>query len=349
MPESTARRFLARLPLVARWAIVAAQVATVLVTWPLWQVREWPPMLPAVSSPQVSCGWAMLVSALAVLIVPRWGLTAHAVVVAVAMLMDQTRMQPEIVSHCLLLLGTLPGAGPKLIGRLHLITLWFFSGVHKLFSAGFYDEVAPFLWNGIFPRVSQTTIIAFGLVLAATEIALGLFAAFPRTRRAAAIAGALFHIGVFVSLSPVGLDWNQAVWPWNLALAAASLGLLFDWRGSLWLDVRTVLPAWRIAAVGLLVAPATYYVGGLDAYLSHCLYSGNTPRGFWRHGHVTTDLTMLTIEKLGVPLPPTHRTFWAMFRAAGQPDDQLYVFDPRWFARWRGWHESVYDYPAEER
>ncbi|HWA99081.1 MAG TPA: hypothetical protein VG713_11340 [Pirellulales bacterium] len=334
------------LPIVARCAIVAAQVATVLITWPLWEARAWPPLLPACGVPQCSMGWPMMVSALAVLIVPRGGLAVHASVVLVAMLMDQTRMQPEIVSHCLLLLGTLPAAVPRFVGRLHLISLWLFSGIHKLFSEAFYTDVAPFMWHGIFPEAPTAVITAFGVTVAVTEILLGVLSTFAATRRAAAVVGALFHVGVFLGLS-LGLEWNMAVWPWNLALAVAAIGLLYPWRGSLLGQFQAVTLSWRAVGAALLLAPASYYIGGLDAYLAHCLYSANTPRGLWMHGNEIDDLSMLTIESLDVPMPPTHRTFLAFFRAAGRPGDRLTIIDPRPCARWWSWQERTYDYPAQ--
>jgi hypothetical protein len=49
------------LPARLRPAFVAAQVATVLVTWPVWQARTDPPVLPVVDGlPQIDMGVVVL-------------------------------------------------------------------------------------------------------------------------------------------------------------------------------------------------------------------------------------------------------------------------------------------------
>ncbi len=331
------------LPVLFRWLVVAAQVATILVTWKLWQTRTSPPLLPVVELPQFGFGWLMLVSACAVLVTPRWGLIAHACVVFVAMLLDQTRMQPEIVSHCFLLLGTLPSNAARLIGRMHLISLWLFSGMHKLLSPAFYDDVAPYLWHGVTGDALPGAAQAFGVTLALTEIGLGLLAMFVRTRRIAAVAAIPFHLGVLASL--VHMQWNEAVWPWNVALAGAGMGLLFDWREALLPSFRAVQGVMRAVAALVLVAPASYYFGGLDAYMAHCLYSGNTPRGYLVRPGIRENLTMLTIDELKVPFPPTHRTYRDLFLAIGKPGDRLLIEDPRPCACWWGYDRVDFEYP----
>ncbi len=337
-----------RLPVLLRWLVVASQIATVLITWELWSARVWPPLLPALPLPQFSVGWLMILSALAVLVRPREGLIVHVLVVGVAMLMDQTRMQPEIVSHCFLMLGTLPIAASQLIGRMHLVSLWLFSGLHKLLSPMFFDDIAPFLWQGVFPSASPTWSTAFGLTITSAEVALGLLSLFVRTRRVAAIAAVPFHLGILLSLSPLGLDWNEAVWPWNVALAGAGMGLIYPWREPLLTSFTGIRLPMRVAAAAVLLSPLLFYVGVLDAYMAHCLYSGNTPRGIWEHDGIDDNLTMITINSLRVPLPPTERTYWQFFLAAGHPGDRLVIEDFRSWARWWRYDRQEFDYPIVE-
>jgi hypothetical protein len=332
------------LPVAVRVLVVGAQIATVITTWPLWQARAWPPLLPAVPLPQWDIGWLMIVSALAVLVHPRYGLTAHCVVVGLAMLMDQTRMQPEIVSHCLLMLGTLPATGAKLVGRMHLVSLWLFSGLHKLFSPAFFDNIAPALFGDLFPSAPAGSVLVFASCIVGAELALGCLALSVRTRRFAACAAVPFHLGVLASL--VWIGWNQAVWPWNVALAGAGFGLLFPWRESLTESFARAGVALRAAAACVLLAPLLFYVGALDAYMAHCLYSGNTPVGIWVHDGQEENLSMLTMHSsLHVPLPPTHRTFWQFFLAAGHPGDHLVIEDSRHWAHWWRYARTEYEYP----
>lgn len=55
----------------------------------------------------------------------------------------------------------------------------------------------------------------------------------PRARRrrwAGWLAGGM-HLVIFLSLSPLGRGRNEAVWPWNLALALAAPVLISTWTG----------------------------------------------------------------------------------------------------------------------
>src|SRR5688572_17005835 len=98
-----------------RWLIVACQAASVLLTWPLWQVRRndaLPPNLPALDlalldSLQMPCGELLLATLVIALIWPRMGAYCHAAVLAASILLDQMRIQPEFISLAILLLGTL--------------------------------------------------------------------------------------------------------------------------------------------------------------------------------------------------------------------------------------------------
>ncbi|HEY5312401.1 MAG TPA: hypothetical protein VIK18_07765 [Pirellulales bacterium] len=324
-----------------RLLVVAAQAATVCITWPLWQVREAPPLLPAVNLPQVDTGWLLLGSLAVVLIAPRVGVALHAAVLLGAIALDQTRLQPELISMCFLLLATLPAAGAKLLGRMHLAALWFFSGFHKIISPHYYGVFAGWLWSQVAPGSSATGGVWVAGVVAVVEMLLGVMVLVPRTRRLAGWVALVLHLGVLASL--VYVDWNVAIWPWNIALALAGLALVRPWRESLAADFARVGVLCRVAAVLLLVSPWGYYLGIVDAYLAHCLYSSNLPMARW-HGR---ELVGFTIPTLHVPLPPTYRTYKAYFHAVAKPGDEMVIDDPRWCARFFGYAHQEVRQPAE--
>ncbi|HEX3658162.1 MAG TPA: MauE/DoxX family redox-associated membrane protein [Pirellulales bacterium] len=319
-----------------RLLVVAAQAATVCITWPLWQVRDNPPLLPAMTLPQVDTGWPMLASLGVVLIAPRIGVALHAAVLLTAIVLDQTRLQPEFISMWFLLLATLPAAEAKLLGRMHLAALWFFSGFHKIISPHYYGVFTGWLWSQMLPGASATGGIWMAGVVAVVELLLGVMVLVPRTRRMAGWMALVLHLGVLASL--VYVRWNEAIWPWNIALALSGIALVRPWRESLVADFARVGVLCRVAAVVLLVSPLGYYLGIVDAYLAHCLYSSNLPMARW-HGR---ELVGYTIPSLHVPLPPTYRTYKAYFHATAQPGDEMVIDDPRWCARVFGYaHEDV--------
>ena len=91
-----------------RAIVVLALVTTVAITWPLWNQRDLPPLLPALPLPPLSLGLPLIAASVCALIVPRAGALTVTLTIAYGMVADQTRMQPEFFSLTILLWGTLP-------------------------------------------------------------------------------------------------------------------------------------------------------------------------------------------------------------------------------------------------
>lgn len=315
-------------PAAFRAVLAGCLAATVLLTWPLWQAREFPPPLPAVATlPQLSLGWPLLAACLLLAVVPRAGAAACWLGFAVAMLLDQTRIQPPVVSLLMLSLGTLSWRPGLLAARTSLVSLWLFAGLHKLLSPDYYTRLVPWLLGSDWDTAGGRAVAAG---LAVCEVALGVGCLIPRTRKLVVVGGAVLHLAALALLSPLGLSWNSAVWPWNVALACAGAALILPWRGRGFGDCWTVAPRWaRAWAVGLLVMPLGYPLGLVDAYLAACVYAYNTPRAFLCTVFDRVDLNEFC-ESLNVTLPPEPRLFTPFFDQIGRPATWLEVEDPRW-------------------
>lgn len=316
--------------LVFRWLVAGCQGATLLITWPLWQVHVTPPMLPALPLPHFDLGPVLLLSLALVLVRPVWGVALHTVLLAYALLLDQTRIQPEIVSLDLLLWGTLPAPGAAAVGRAHLIALWSWAGINKLLSPAFLATAGFSAFGALVPKSLAGIRPALGYLIALTELAAGMLAIFPRTRSAAGVLALALHTGTLATMASVSWSWNQAVWPWNVALAVAGLALIAPWRESLRETLVRSRPLMRLLIVGLLVSPAGWFVGVTDAYLAHHLYSADVPQATSRA------LGPGATWAFRVPLPPEHRLFEQYFRLTCKPGDQLAITDTRWWYRVRG-------------
>jgi hypothetical protein len=293
-------------------------------------------MLPALPLAPVDLGAALLASLVPVLLWPRAGLAVHTGLLAYAMAMDQTRLQPYVVSLVLLLWATVPGPGPALVGRAHLVALWTWAGIHKLQSPWFLEQFGPRLGATVVPWAPTWLPRGGAYALAVTELTLGALAVHPRTRRLAAGLACLLHAGILLTLASLPRGRNVAVWPWNLALAFAGLALLLPWRESVVESLRPAGPAARVLAVLLLVFPAGFYVGLVDTYLAHNLYSAQSPR-------VTTSSVSFaaTARAFRVILPPEPRLYVQYFRLRCRPGDTLRIDAPRAGRRWRGQGERV--------
>ena len=315
---------------------MALQAATLAATWPTWGPRETPPLLPLIPLPQLAAGPLLLGALLLVGLRPRLGLPAYATLLAAAMVADQTRMQPHMLSLFYLTCGTMGSSAGVLVARASLVSLWFFAGVHKLTSPSFFASTAPWLAEAVIPGAPRRWSLLLGIGVGAGEMLLAAGCLLPACRRGTAWAIPIFHGLALLLLSPLVLDWNREVWPWNVALACAGPALVAPWRGRLLGEAWAQSAAWgRWAAVALLVLPIGYWFGVVDALLAHCLYSDNLPRAFLCTPDSRRDLR-LVCEELGVQIPPAHRHFEPLFLGVGKAGMWMEVEDPRWIARRRG-------------
>jgi hypothetical protein len=331
-----------------RWLVIACQAATLWITWPLWQHHDAPPMLPALALPSYDVALPLLVSLAIALFAPVLGLSLHTVLLVYAILVDQTRMQPELISLAFLLWGTLPSPTATAFARAHLISLWMFAGINKLVSPTFLHETAPWLLSG-FPIDSGPWLHDhIGYIVAGTELTTGVLALFPATRLLCALVALGMHSGILLDLGPFGLDVNQSVWPWNLALAFAGFALIAPWKEPIGRSLGGC-PRWvRPLIVILAVAPVGFHFGLMDAYLSHNLYSSNIVRATVR---CTGECSRIvdpskTREAFNVPMPPEPRLFEQYFWLTCSAGDELVLSDPRWWSKKQGLGERRIACPA---
>ena len=117
------------------------------------------------------------------LLFPRIGLPIQAMLLLWAIVADQSRIQPHVLSLFYLGCGTVPGSwGGLVIARASLVALWFFSGIHKLSSPDFFAGTVPWLMSSLGLPKDGIPTVACGLGLGAVEVALGAGSLIPATR-----------------------------------------------------------------------------------------------------------------------------------------------------------------------
>ncbi|EKK00326.1 hypothetical protein RBSH_04342 [Rhodopirellula baltica SH28] len=297
---------------------VASQCVTIAITWPLWQVRQMPPHLPTFDLPQISFGWMLIASLVWVVIRPRSGMAVHWAVLIVAAIFDQFRLQPQFFSIALLMTACVWEAGHR-IARWFLVSTWVWAGIHKLLSPDWFGYASHWLVerSGL---DADATYMSFALVVALVELAVGVLAIF--RPRWAAPACAAMHVGIALTISPLLVNWNESVLPWNLSVAVIGSWVL--------LTTKTWYPTFgweRLVCAAGLIAPIGFYGGLLDHGFSGVLYSASIPQGL-----ITTKTSTLPIEgwgELHVPFPKERRTIRIYFEQVAKPGDKLHLADPR--------------------
>ncbi len=354
---------------VFRLICVAAQAGALAICWPLWQHHVNVPMLPVWQSiPDFSMGGVLIGTLVLVIFMPNVGCWLHAAALIFSVLQDQTREQPECFSLAILMLGTLPSAALRSIARWHLLALWFWAGFHKLVSPDYLRETSKLIFQELYGYDSIDAGVAqlLGAIMAAFEVGVAVLAVLPRTRRLATWAVAVMHLSIFIGTTrllrvslnldhPVWPEWREPVFPWNLALIFSGFVFIRPWPHTLRQNLRASSLGTRVALVAVLASPALYYFGWLDAYLSNCLYSSNTPIAFIyrplpdpqnaaQNAPEETSDNRLSIKsgqhllvsavvsiKLHASLPPAHRLLHAWYHQMAGPNDRLEIYDPRWW------------------
>ena len=304
---------------------IVAQLLTTVITWQVWQIRIDPPNIPVFDLPQISFGIFVLLSLAWMVIHPRSGFVIHVLVVAVASIFDQFRLQPQILAIIMLMFAAL-GESNKRICRWFLAALWLWAGTHKLLSPHWFTFSSHWLVRS----ATQNTELAdqyfwhFGLIIGWAEILAGLSALF--FRKLAAIFCVAMHGSIMLLL--IKIQWNYSVLPWNGATIV--VGTWVMWTTFLKPDESAGLllksVEFCLAAV-FLIAPIGFYYGVLDHGYASVLYSDYLPRGV-----ITGHEKLRVIEgwaPINVPFPSERRTHRQFFEAVAKEGEKLHIFDPR--------------------
>ena len=211
-----------------------------------------------------------------------------AVIAIIVALFDQSRWQPWFYQYLAMLIavGLYYHDGihddrhhPALnVCRLIVGSIYFWSGAQKLHT-DFVGRIFPWLiepFAGWLPHSMAPIIHSFGFVAPFIEIGIGIGLLTSRFRQYAVAGAITMHSLILLCIGPLGRNWNNVVWPWNITMMV--LVVLLFWK-------RPDLPAreivWprgqrlqRIVLILFGIAPALSFLNLWDDYLSSALYAG---------------------------------------------------------------------------
>jgi uncharacterized membrane protein YphA (DoxX/SURF4 family) len=149
--------------------------------------------------------------------------------------------------------------------RLIVAAVYFWSGLHKI-NPGFLHSAFPWMLEPL--RLQWLAPLAPAVPIVEAAIGAGLL--IPKFRRTAVIGALAMHAFILASIGPLGRNFDQVVWPWNIAMAC--LVVLLFWR-PVW-EPKAAAP--KLAVVLCAIMPALSFLGVWDNYLSFAMYSGNS-------------------------------------------------------------------------
>ncbi len=316
---------------------VVAQLATVLITWPLWELRQSLVNVPWITAlPQMPYGILMVAGLVGVLVSPRrYGLAIHLAILLLAILSDQTRCQPQVLWVAVLSIGCVFDRA-KQFCVWALVSLWLWAGIHKAISSEWYQGNAFQLMQQAGVSDPLRWCYWFALFVAISEIAQGILAIY--RPRIAAVTCFLLHLGIAGFM--IFIQYNFSVLPWNVCTAIVGTWLMFHaavaTKGPFkkFLTISSSAGSSGARGVGwfavaaLLILPAGFYTGHIRHCFAHVLYSGGLPLASISKTDGTVD-QMLGWEVIRVPFPHEPRAFVDYFRLTAAPGEKLHIHEIR--------------------
>jgi hypothetical protein len=160
-------------------------------------------------------------------------------------------------------------------------SVYFWAGFHKL-NMTFFSTIFPWFVEPLYkisydsgPIGSFITLIVFSVPIFEASIGI-LLLFYPEKWKFASIMAFIMLATVMICLGPLGHNWNQSVWPWNIYLFLVEYSLFYKLKG----DGQRVLLERNLATILSITlfsfAPALPLVGLGHSYPAFKLYSGNT-------------------------------------------------------------------------
>ena len=156
-----------------------------------------------------------------------------------------------------------------------ILAVYFWSGFHKLNPLFATNTFKWFVEQSFLKSLGE--IPALGYASACVEILIPILFLISKTRRFGFYLSIIFHVFILACLSPISQNWNQVVWPWNVAMVVWNYLLFFKNEDNIF-----VLPSeWKpkLAAYSLIfvlaVCPILQYFQLFDEQLSFKMYSGD--------------------------------------------------------------------------
>lgn len=159
--------------------------------------------------------------------------------------------------------------------------MYIWSGIHKL-NPNFIELIYRSVLVDLF-RINNESIIAsflqFGYIIPLIEISMGTALFFPKTRKIGVLIVVLSHLFILLYISPLGINDNTVVYPWNIAMALFTILLFWNTKNRIIILGESNLQYKAlniIIAILIWVLPSLNFAKKWDSYLSFSLYSGKT-------------------------------------------------------------------------
>lgn len=201
-------------------------------------------------------------------------------------LLDQSRWQPWVYMYLFLILpyAFMPKVTIKKrydyvvnIQMIILIAVYIWSGIHKI-NLNFINELVVTLFVDFLGVENNTAdkLKNVGYIIPIMEITVGLGLFYKSSRQKIIYLAISMHILILIFLSPIGVNQNYIVYPWNIVLALIVFSLFFNNNYTInFFNTKNYIArtVGIFIAILFLITPILNFFNKWDAYLSFNLYS----------------------------------------------------------------------------
>jgi hypothetical protein len=215
----------------------------------------------------------------------KWSLAAGLFSLFLFLLQDQNRLQPWVYIYILILLpfwfsNFLKSSERNLITpfKIIFIAMYFWSGVQKANSNFVSDGFLSILVNllKIQDPLVVKNLLPLGYAIPAVEIFIAVSLMTKKLRDLGVFLAVFTHIFILIYISPVGINGNYIIFPWNIAMILLVIALFYKHDANIKiLDKTNVKTTFFNYFYSLLLGllPMLNFWGKWDDYLSFSLYS----------------------------------------------------------------------------
>lgn len=160
-------------------------------------------------------------------------------------------------------------------------SVYFYSGWHKL-NPSYFDFVIDWFIQPFYTEKNfiYSTLFAAGSLIPLVEIACAIALLSGKYVKQAVYTIILIHVLILISTGPLGHNYNNVIWPWNIFMPV-SLFLLFynSEKENLFLNTKSYVKEKNKKSIFLLYILFVPFLNSFNlwpSYMSWNLFSGNT-------------------------------------------------------------------------
>jgi len=278
--------------LVVRKAVCLFLLVGILLSFRLWQADRFFPLTPFIaglneSSTQLNSLLLIVIalSLVAVILSNKiFFLRIALCALIIILLQDQQRWQPWVYFYLLVLLPfaiDVDGRQPISIlicVQIVIVGVYLWSGIHK-FNANFIELTFTNILTN-FLQIKNERIISVvrygGYLVSISEVLIAVTLIIPKFRTVGVILVISLHTFILVYLSPLGVDDNSIVYPWNVAMILITCLAFYDLKNNVANFIHGPLRMKFVTGalfVIVFLLPLLNFNHKWDSYLSFSLYS----------------------------------------------------------------------------